>query len=44
MEGNLREVIGNSLIFKSPPPPPYLLAYISFDETYLKHFSMSDQI
>ena len=43
MEGSLREVIGNQLILTSLPPISKVTYNIS-DETYVKHFSMSNQI
>ena len=45
MERRLREVIGNQLILNSPSPTliSELIQYIS-DETYAKHFLISDQI
>ena len=42
MEGSLREVIADQLIMNSPPP--LILSLYVFDETYVKHFSMSDVI
>ena len=44
MEGSLREVIGNYLILNSPPPSNPELMNVVFDESYVKHFSISDQI
>ena len=40
MEGRLREVIANQLIMNSPQP--LILSLYVFDETYVKHSSMSD--
>ena len=42
MEGSLSEVIANQLIMNSPPL--LILSLYVFDETFVKHFSMSDII
>ena len=44
MEGSLREVTSNQLILNSTPFPLISKLTYTFDETHVKHLSMSDQI